>query len=169
MPGLTTLWLRDYKNLNNYASIKVEVQPISQFEWLEDRVEVRKENSSVMLHAIAKDQRGRTFTNCSSLQLEYNATGEGASIVRTASKLSWSQLQATLKEPEHAELIQLRDYFNKNPHANFIESSGPSKLGQADFDLLTYNSFGICDQVSLATNHEGGLTRVQASMRSNGH
>jgi hypothetical protein len=55
LAGATTLWLRDYKNLNNFAKINVEVQPISQFEWLEDHVEVNKENGSVVLHSIAKD------------------------------------------------------------------------------------------------------------------
>jgi len=88
---LTTLWLRDYKNLNNFAKIKVEVQPIFQFEWLEDRVEVSKENSSVVLHSIAKDQKGRLFTNCSSLKLNYNATGEGSQL-QESEKLSWDQL-----------------------------------------------------------------------------
>lgn len=93
LAGLTTLWLRDYKNLNNFAKINVEVQPISQFEWLEDRLEVNKDNSSVVLYAIAKDQRGRLFTNCSRVQLEYNATGEGAEL-QESEKLSWDQLQA---------------------------------------------------------------------------
>ena len=34
---------------------------------------------------------------------------------------------------------------------------------------MTYNSFGICDQAHLRTDSEGGLTRVEASLRSNGH
>lgn len=114
LPGLTTLWLRDYKNLNNFAKINVEVQPISQFEWLEDRVEVGKDNGTVDLYAIAKDQRGRLFTNCSGVKLEYNATGEGSEL-QESEKLSWDQLQTLVKDPEAAGLIQLRDYFNKNP------------------------------------------------------
>jgi hypothetical protein len=127
LAGLTTLWLRDYKNLNNFAKINVEVQPISQFEWLEDHVEVSKENSSVVLHVIAKDQKGRSFTNCSSLKLEYNATGEGSQL-HESGKLSWDQLQSLVKFPESADLIQLRDYFNENPQANFIDSLSQSKL-----------------------------------------
>jgi hypothetical protein len=67
LPGLTTLWLRDYKNLNNFAKIQVEVQPITQFEWLEERVEMSKENSSVILYPIAKDHKGRSFTNCTGI------------------------------------------------------------------------------------------------------
>lgn len=46
---------------------------------------------------------------------------------------------------------------------------GQSKLTKEGFDLLTYNSFGICDQARLRTNSEGGLTRVKASLRMNGH
>lgn len=168
LPGKTTLWLKDYKNLNNFAKITVEVQPIAQFEWLEDHIEVSKENSTVVLYAIAKDQRGRSFTNCSSLQLEYNATGEGSQLQRSE-KLSWDQLQAMVKHPESADLIQLRDYFNENPQANFIDSVSQSKLSQEGFNMLTYNSFGICDQAHLKTNLEGGLTRVQASLGSSRH
>jgi hypothetical protein len=44
-----------------------------------------------------------------------------------------------------------------------------SKLTQDGFDLLTHNNFGICDQARLSTDSEGGLTRVEASFRSNGH
>lgn len=74
-----------------------------------------------------------------------------------------------VKLPENADLIHLRNYFNENPEANFIGSLSQSKLTKDGFDLLTYNSFGICDQVHLRTDSDGGLTRVQASLRSKGH
>jgi len=62
----------------------------------------------------------------------------------------------------------VREHFNRNSKINFIDETGITSFNKEDYNLLTYNNFGICDQVYLKTNSESGLTRVQASFKSLG-
>lgn len=167
MAGATTLWLRDHKNPNNYDKIEVEVQVVQNFEWLESRIETAKENSSVVLSAIARDSRGRRFTNCSSLELDYHVKADGAVLLPGARHSSWDDLQAFVSDKNQMELIKLKEMFDRNPSAQFKDQLVQEKFTPAQYAVLAHNNFGICDQAFLRTDSEGGLTRVTASLRHN--
>ena len=83
--------------------------------------------------------------------------------------MTWDKLQTFVKSSSNSDLIKVREHFNRNSKINFIDESGITPFNKEEYNLLSYNSFGICDQVYLKTNSESGLTRVQASFKSMGN
>ena len=75
--GSTTITVRDSLNQRNSHSIKVEVALIASFGWLEDHLEIRKGVESSLLNLIAYDKTGRKFTNCTSVDANFELKGVG--------------------------------------------------------------------------------------------
>jgi hypothetical protein len=69
--GEATLTLRDERNLNNKATILVEVKPVVSLTWLESRIEIENSKGQALLSTIARDSLGRKYTNCSGLDIEF--------------------------------------------------------------------------------------------------
>lgn len=92
MIGQTVLWVRDHKNLKNFAKIVVEVRAVAALDWLESRIEIsNNQKDYAILNSVARDSLGRKFTNCTNLQLEFALSGEGASMDPFEST-SWANL-----------------------------------------------------------------------------
>lgn len=73
--GKTIVTARDALNPHNTDSIRVEVSKIESVAWLEGKLEVL-ENFYDFLTVIARDSSQRTYTNCTSLYLEFSELNE---------------------------------------------------------------------------------------------
>lgn len=68
--GKTIITVRDEYNPDNFDTINVEVRPVDHLNWLESRVEAQRFGGKAVFNYIAKDSKGRKFTNCTSIQGE---------------------------------------------------------------------------------------------------
>lgn len=75
--GQTVVTVKDTQNLKNSHQIQVEVTAISSFGWLEDHIEVKKNEEETTINLIAFDKNGRKFTNCSAIDVSYDLKGAG--------------------------------------------------------------------------------------------
>jgi hypothetical protein len=75
--GQTVVTVRDTHNLKNSHQIQVEVTAISSFGWLEDHIEVKKNEEETTINLIAFDKNGRKFTNCTAIDVSYDLKGAG--------------------------------------------------------------------------------------------
>ena len=63
---------------------------MARLEWFESKAELPKNEGRAVLHAIARDRQGRKFTNCTSLELDYKLSGEGAYLLKN--HIGWKGL-----------------------------------------------------------------------------
>lgn len=68
--GKTVVTMRDEYNPDNFHTITVEVKPVDHLVWLETRIEAQRYGGEAIFNYIAKDSKGRKFTNCTSIQNE---------------------------------------------------------------------------------------------------
>lgn len=54
-------------NSRNFFELNVEVTPVFYLKWLEDHIEIEKDNEIEILNVIAVDKLGRKFTNCTAV------------------------------------------------------------------------------------------------------
>jgi hypothetical protein len=130
---------RDTLNPRNYHSIKVEVTPIVSLKWLEDHSEVKKNVEEVTLNLIAFDKNGRKFTNCTNIEVSFDLKGAGIlSPLPTSRKYG----DITVFAAKNRELLALKQRFDENPNANFIQDLKTPVITQESVYL--HNNFGIC-------------------------
>jgi hypothetical protein len=119
----------------------------------------------VLLSSIALDARGRKFSNCSSLEFNYEVKGDGA-VRGDAVTGDWETLQAYVKSKEGLDLITMRRRFDLEPKAIYEEDLKQNKdVTKEELKVMQHNNFGICDQVIVKAKDEG-LCRVKASWQS---
>ena len=70
----------------------VEVMHVHHLQWLENRVEIHQESEQTLLSALAVDQRGRKFTNCTALELNFEIKGESAVMAESPIANEWNAL-----------------------------------------------------------------------------
>jgi hypothetical protein len=130
---------RDTLNPRNYHSIKVEVTPIVSLKWLEDHSEVKKNVEEVTLNLIAFGKNGRKFTNCTNIEVSFDLKGAGIlSPLPTSRKYG----DITVFAAKNRELLALKQRFDENPNANFIQDLKTPVITQESVYL--HNNFGIC-------------------------
>jgi hypothetical protein len=101
--GKTILRVQDLNNEHNYATIPIETALVNHLSWLEDRLEAQKATESALLSAIALDQEGRKFTNCTSLGFAFEVKGDGVA-TEESTKASWDVLQSYIQGNEGLRL-----------------------------------------------------------------
>ena len=86
-------------------------------KWLEDHSEVKKNTEEVTLNVIALDSEGRKFTNCTSIDVNFDLKGAGIiSPLPTSRKYG----DITVFAAKNRELLGLKQRFDENPQANFV-------------------------------------------------
>ena len=71
--GKTIVTVRDEYNPDNFDTITVEVRPIDHLGWFENRIEAERYGGQAVFNYIAKDSKGRKFTNCTAIQNEIHS------------------------------------------------------------------------------------------------
>ena len=154
--GKTVITVRDHRNLNNFASITVEVQPVQRLTWLEGRVEAESMRERATLSLIALDGEGRKFTNCTGLNFDYEVVG-GSFRMENVVPANWNDLQRFVREEKNLEIIKLKRRFETSRNTHDIDSEPGSRK-------LVHNNFGICQHIVIAAQDEGPSI-VKASYR----
>jgi hypothetical protein len=93
------------------------------------------------LNLLAYDKDGRKFTNCTNIEVSYDLKGAGIiSPLPTSRKYG----DITVFAAKNKELLNLKQKFDENPQANFIQDLKASSTTKESIYL--HNNFGICSQ-----------------------
>lgn len=106
----------DTQNNRNVHTIKVEVTQIVALRWLEDHIEVKKNEEDALLNLIAFDREGRKFTNCTSVDATFDLKGAGI-LQPVFRQKSFDAIHGYTAE--NVNILDLKQRFEMTPSANF--------------------------------------------------
>ena len=146
--GKTVITVRDEYNPDNYDTITVEVRPVDHLNWLETRIEAQRFGGQAVFNYIAKDSKGRKFTNCTSIQNEMKFDiGTEFNQVEPVNQ-SWTDIKASLKKVDN--LIKLKNRFDSSQSKVFESELAPeSQLSDLQLNTIYHNNFVVCGQLNL--------------------
>lgn len=140
--GKTTIKVFDSKNPKNFDTIEVVVEPVAHLIWLQEHLEVRSgDKARISLMAVDKD--GRKFTNCTSLQANFETKGD-TTLQLDAAYTSNYQSLLDFVAVEKSDLLLTRHLFDSQPKAALKSELKLKELTVIEQDVQFHNNFGIC-------------------------
>lgn len=107
-------------------------------------MEVRSgEKDRISLMAVDKD--GRKFTNCTSLQVNFESKGETTLQLDDEYASNYQSL-LDFVDIEKIDLLYTRHMFDKQPKANLKSELKLKELTEHEKEVQFHNNFGICLQ-----------------------
>ena len=114
-----------------------------------------------VLNVIALDNQGRKFSNCTSLSFEYKTKADN---IKIEPGLSLNYADLSYYVENSADLISLKHQFDQNNSIIFADDL-PKSAKMPTLSQLSFNNFGICEQVPISAFQEG-LARVKVTHKA---
>lgn len=163
--GVTRGYVFDALNKLNNDSIEIEVARVGKLDWLEEKLELSI-SSVEILSAIALDAKGRKFTNCTSIPLEWSIKDETIlKMKEDYNNFPYSSIQKYVNG-DKKEIIKLKHYYETVEDTSEKTDERIQRLIDKAFNskLQLHNLFGICGQKEVSVLREG-LARIMYSFQ----